>query len=120
MTPLRPRSGNLALVPPAIPASPAVPATPIPRPPSIPAPPDSALHSQVVPKQRMVDVFLRYLKEEGVRYVFAIPGGLLHPLMAAVEADDSLKLIMPKHEEGAAFLADGYARVSGKLAVCAG
>lgn len=69
---------------------------------------------------RMVDVFLRYLKEEGVRYVFAIPGGLLHPLMASVEADPELSLIMPKHEEGAAFLADGYSRVSGKIAVCAG
>ncbi len=70
--------------------------------------------------QRMVDVFLRYLKEEGVRHVFAIPGGLLHPLMAAVEADEALTLVMPKHEEGAAFMADGYARVTGKLAVCAG
>ncbi|HEY5243201.1 MAG TPA: thiamine pyrophosphate-binding protein, partial [Polyangiaceae bacterium] len=70
--------------------------------------------------QRTVDVFLRYLKNEGVRYMFAIPGGLLHPLMAAVEADDELSLIMPKHEEGAAFLADGYSRASGKIAVCAG
>src|SRR5208337_4973478 len=70
--------------------------------------------------QRMVDVFLRYLKEEGVRHVFAIPGGLLHPLMAAVEADALLTLVMPKHEEGAAFMADGYARATGKLALCAG
>jgi acetolactate synthase-1/2/3 large subunit len=74
---------------------------------------------QAVPR-RMVDVFLRYLMEEGVRHVFAIPGGLLHPLMAAVEADESLTLVMPKHEEGAAFMADGYARTTGKLAMCAG
>jgi acetolactate synthase-1/2/3 large subunit len=74
---------------------------------------------QVAPR-RMVEVFLRYLKEEGVSHVFAIPGGLLHPLMAAVEADASLTLVMPKHEEGAAFMADGFARVTGKLAVCAG
>src|ERR1700683_2508493 len=53
--------------------------------------------------QRMVDVFLRYLKEEGVRHVFGIPGGLIYPLMAAVEADEALTLVMPKHEEGAAF-----------------
>jgi acetolactate synthase I/II/III large subunit len=121
MTPLRPRTGNLALVSPAIPSAPSVPSVPITHAPSVQPPPSSDLspHSRVVPR-RMVDVFLRYLKEEGVRYVFAIPGGLLHPLMAAVEGDDNLSLIMPKHEEGAAFMADGYARASGKLAVCAG
>jgi acetolactate synthase I/II/III large subunit len=72
------------------------------------------------PPRRMVDVFLRYLKEEGVRHVFAIPGGLVYPFMAAVEADPALTLVMPKHEEGAAFMADGYARTTGKLAVCSG
>jgi len=91
---------------------------PVPRPSTVPPVEPAMAPSPAA--QRMVDVFIRYLKAEGVRYVFAIPGGLLHPLMAAVEADDVLSLIMPKHEEGAAFLADGYARVSGKLAVCAG
>jgi acetolactate synthase-1/2/3 large subunit len=70
--------------------------------------------------QRMVDVFLRYLEEEGVTHVFGIPGGLLHPLMAAIEARDGLSLVVTKHEEGAAFMADGYARTTGRLAVCAG
>ena len=69
---------------------------------------------------RVVDVFLRYLKTEGVRYVFGIPGGLLFPFFEAVEKDDVLELIVSKHEEGAAFMADGYARVSRRLAVCAG
>lgn len=68
----------------------------------------------------VVDVFLRYLKAEGVAKVFGIPGGLLHPLFESLEADDALSLIVPKHEEGAAFMADGFARTSGKLAVCAG
>ena len=69
---------------------------------------------------RTVDVFLQYLKAEGVRYVFGIPGGLLFPFFEAVESDDVLELVVSKHEEGAAFMADGYARVSRKLAVCAG
>jgi acetolactate synthase-1/2/3 large subunit len=69
---------------------------------------------------RFLDVFLEYLKAEGVRFVFGIPGGLLHPFMMAVDADPELALVMTKHEEGAAFMADGYARVSGRLAVCAG
>ena len=72
------------------------------------------------PLQRMVDVFLRYLAKEGVTHVFGIPGGLLHPLMAAIEATPELSLIVTKHEQGAAFMADGYARTTGKLAVCAG
>ncbi|HEY3667626.1 MAG TPA: thiamine pyrophosphate-binding protein [Polyangiaceae bacterium] len=69
---------------------------------------------------RVVDVFLHYLKREGVRFVFGIPGGLLHPFFEALEEDDELQLVMTKHEEGAAFMADGQARVSGRLSVCAG
>ena len=69
---------------------------------------------------RLVDVFLQYLKAEGVRVVFGIPGGLLHPFFEAIEADADLRLIVTKHEEGAAFMADGYARVGHKIAVCAG
>jgi acetolactate synthase-1/2/3 large subunit len=81
--------------------------------------------SLVVPKlepkveHRVVDVFLNYLKAEGVEFVFGIPGGLLYPFFAAVEDDEDIALIGTKHEEGAAFMADGYARVKRKLAVCA-
>ena len=69
---------------------------------------------------RLVDVFLRYLKAEGARVVFGVPGGLLHPFFEAVEHDPEFQLIVTKHEEGAAFMADGYARVGDRLAVCAG
>ncbi len=69
---------------------------------------------------RVVDVFLRYLKAEGVRIVFGIPGGLLYPFFAAVENDPDLRLIATKHEQGAAFMADGYSRVNRCLSVCAG
>jgi acetolactate synthase I/II/III large subunit len=70
--------------------------------------------------QRAVDVFLRYLKAEGVEFVFGIPGGLLFPFFEAVEADESMRLIVSRHEEGAAFMADGCARLSGRIAVCGG
>ena len=72
------------------------------------------------PSPRVIDVFLRYLKAEGVRVVFGIPGGLLHPLFEAVENDDDIRLVVSKHEEGAAFMADGYARIGRGLSVCAG
>jgi acetolactate synthase-1/2/3 large subunit len=76
--------------------------------------------SPVAREDRVIDVFLRYLKAEGVSFVFGIPGGLLYPFFAAVERDHEIELVMARHEEGAAFMADGYARVSRKLAICAG
>ncbi len=69
---------------------------------------------------RFVDVFLEYLKAEGASVVFGIPGGLLHPFFEAVENDPDLQLVVTRHEEGAAFMADGFARAAHKLAVCAG
>ncbi len=69
---------------------------------------------------RAIDVFLRYLKAEGVSVIFGIPGGLLHPFFEVIEADPDLELIVTKHEEGAAFMADGYARLSRRLSVCGG
>jgi acetolactate synthase I/II/III large subunit len=71
-------------------------------------------------QQLAIDIFLKYLSAEGVKFVFGIPGGLLHPLFEWLEAQDELRLIVTKHEEGAAFMADGYARATGRLAVCAG
>ncbi len=78
-------------------------------------------HSSIAPDAppRAVDVFLHYLKEEGVRVVFGIPGGLLYPFFDTVEADADIRLVVSKHEEGAAFMADGYARLSRRLSVCA-
>ncbi len=66
------------------------------------------------------DVFLHYLRAEGIQHVFGVPGGLLHPFFEAVEMAEDMDLICAKHESGAAFMADGYARLApGRLAVCA-
>ncbi len=67
----------------------------------------------------VVELLLRHLKTEGVRYVFGIPGGLLHPFFQAVEDDPELELVVSKHEAGAAFMADGHWRGSSRLAVVA-
>jgi len=67
---------------------------------------------------RAVDVFLQYLLAEGASVVFGVPGGLLHPFFEAVEAHPSLSLIVTKHEEGAAFMADVYGRLSTYPGVC--
>ncbi len=83
-------------------------------------PPSTKIPSSPRVGPRVVDVVLGYLKTEGVRVVFGIPGGLLHPFFEAVERDDELQLVVTKHEQGSAFMADGYARVGRRLSVCAG
>ncbi|QQR91518.1 MAG: thiamine pyrophosphate-binding protein [Myxococcales bacterium] len=77
---------------------------------------DETLHQA----QKVVDVFLKYLIAEGAHVVFGIPGGLLHPFFEAVENHKDMRLVVSRHEEGSAFMADGYARTTRKLAVCAG
>lgn len=61
---------------------------------------------------------LRYLEGEEVEYIFGVPGTSLIPFYDALNKQNSIKPILTKHEEGAAFMADGYARVSRKLGVC--
>jgi acetolactate synthase I/II/III large subunit len=63
------------------------------------------------------EVIVRHLESHGVEYVFGVPGGAIEPLNNALHKS-SIKVIVTKHEEGAAFMADGYARVSGRLGVC--
>lgn len=63
-------------------------------------------------------VLVEYLKQESVEYIFGIPGGPLMPLYEAIFETGWIKPILAKHEQGAAFMADGYARASGKLGVC--
>ena len=69
-------------------------------------------------KIKTVELLLRYLEGEGVEYIFGVPGTSLVPLYDAINKQDAIKPILSKHEEGAAFMADGYARVSGKIGVC--
>lgn len=83
-------------------------------------PPGSVRAGPMGPAPRVIDVFLKYLKAEGVNVVFGIPGGLLYPFFAVIESDPEMQLVMTKHEQGAAFMADGYARVGRRLSVCAG
>ena len=66
----------------------------------------------------VVETLLRYLEGEGVGHVFGIPGGPLMPFYEAMYGSSRVRPILAKHEEGAAFMADGYARVRGGLGVC--
>jgi acetolactate synthase-1/2/3 large subunit len=67
------------------------------------------------------ELLMRHLEAEGVKYLFGVPGAPLMPIFHATYHPDSrIKAIISKHEEGGAFMADGYSRVSGHIGVCCG
>jgi acetolactate synthase-1/2/3 large subunit len=66
-------------------------------------------------------LLVAYLEQIGVEYVFGVPGGAIEPLfnaMARSQRRGGLRVIVARHEAGAAFMADGYARETGRLGVC--
>lgn len=65
-----------------------------------------------------IEVILQCFEEAGVEYVFGVPGGPLTPFYEALEERGKIKHILARHESGAAFMANGYSRVSGRLGVC--
>jgi acetolactate synthase-1/2/3 large subunit len=71
-------------------------------------------------KGSSADILVKYLEQEGVEYLFGVPGGHLLPLYDALYKNSSIKPILAKHEAGAAFMAYGYAVTSGKIGVCCG
>lgn len=60
----------------------------------------------------------RILKEQNVKYLFAVNGGHLFPILANLR-DNGIKLIHMRHEQTTAYAADAYARVTGTPGVCA-
>ena len=65
------------------------------------------------------DVVVESLIRNGVDVIFAYPGGASMPLhQALTRAADRLRTILPRHEQGGGFAAQGYARTTGKPGVC--
>ncbi|MCY7286574.1 MAG: acetolactate synthase large subunit, partial [Cyanobacteria bacterium CAN_BIN43] len=63
------------------------------------------------------ELLVKCLENEGVEYVFGLPGEEnLHVLQAL--KDSSIRFITTRHEQGAAFMADVYGRLTGKAGVC--
>jgi acetolactate synthase-1/2/3 large subunit len=63
------------------------------------------------------EVLVAYLETYGIDTVFGIPGNHTVQLYRGL-ADSSLRHVSPRHEQGAAFMADGYARATGRPAAC--
>jgi len=63
-------------------------------------------------------LIIRYLKMEGIKHIFGIPGGgLMNFLVDLKNQDDTIKYIIGRQETGTAYMADGYYRVTGKMGV---
>ncbi len=63
------------------------------------------------------DLFLRCLESEGVEYIFGLPGEENNDLMFSL-LNSKIKFILVRHEQGAAFMADVYGRITQKVGVC--
>lgn len=72
-------------------------------------------------KFELGDLLVAYLQQLSVEYVFGVPGGAIEPLYNALARNsrrNDLRAITARHETGAVFMADGYARQTGKIGVC--
>ena len=66
---------------------------------------------------KAADLFVKCLENEGVEYIFGIPGEENIDVMDAL-LDSPIKFVTTHHEQGAAFMADVYGRLTGRAGVC--
>jgi acetolactate synthase-1/2/3 large subunit len=72
-----------------------------------------------VSERKASDVFVACLEAEGVQYVFGIPGEETLDLSQSL-ADSSIQFVPVRHEQGGAYMADAYGRLTGRAGVCLG
>src|SRR5271170_4636459 len=66
--------------------------------------------------QAGADILVQCLLNHGVDTVFAYPGGASMPIhQALTRVEDRLRTILPRHEQGGGFAAEGYARTTGQV-----
>jgi len=70
-------------------------------------------------ERKASDVFVECLEAEGVKYVFGIPGEETLDLSESL-ADSSIRFVPVRHEQGGAYMADAYGRLTGRAGVCLG
>jgi acetolactate synthase-1/2/3 large subunit len=65
------------------------------------------------------DILVQCLVDHGVEVCFAYPGGASMPIhQALTRFQNQLRTVLPRHEQGGGFMAEGYARSTGKVGVC--
>jgi acetolactate synthase-1/2/3 large subunit len=68
-------------------------------------------------KDRAADLIVRCLENEGVTVVFGLPGEETIDLLDAISRS-KIRFVLARHEQGAAFMADAYGRITGRAGVC--
>ncbi|MCZ6917973.1 MAG: acetolactate synthase large subunit [Gemmatimonadetes bacterium] len=66
------------------------------------------------------DLLVQCLAAEGIEYIFGVPGEENADFMMSLEASDAIRFVLTRHEQGAAFMAEVYGRLTGNPAVCLG
>jgi acetolactate synthase I/II/III large subunit len=64
------------------------------------------------------EILVAAMEREGVEVIFAYPGGASMPIHQALTRSSRIRTILPRHEQGGSFAAEGYARATGKPGVC--
>src|SRR6266481_8612069 len=78
----------------------------------------STERAEVGPPTLGSDILVQALEREGVDTIFAYPGGASMELHQALTRSTKIRTILPRHEQGGSFAAEGYARATGKAGVC--
>ena len=66
------------------------------------------------------DLMVKCLEEEGIEYIFGVPGEENADFMLSLEQSSRIRFILTRHEQGAAFMAEIYGRMTGNPAACLG
>ncbi|HOS92943.1 MAG TPA: thiamine pyrophosphate-binding protein, partial [Armatimonadota bacterium] len=76
-------------------------------------------HRMIPAPQTLADTLVTQLIDAGIDTVFGIPGLYNMPLFDALRRAEGIRVVTVRHEQGAAFMADGYARATGRpAAIC--
>ena len=66
------------------------------------------------------DLMVKCLEEEGIQYIFGVPGEENADFVMSLEQSKSIEFVLTRHEQGAAFMAEAYGRLTGNPAGCLG
>ena len=69
-------------------------------------------------KMSGAQILLECMRQEQVTHIFGYPGGAVLPIYDAIFDCKDIKHVLVRHEQGAAHMADGFARSTGKVGVC--
>jgi acetolactate synthase-1/2/3 large subunit len=66
------------------------------------------------------DLLVQCLEDEGIEYVFGVPGEENADFMISLARSEKIRFVLTRHEQGAAFMAEVYGRLTGNPAICLG